>query len=263
MLSFLNDPYFWLMMSPWFFVGMVGLAVIFIIFEAWYTPRLSHLIRKAKRRKLSMFWVAHDDGFMDLVLGTPQPEGIIKSFDKKHPRPIFVPIPKADIIDPKKNVKPLTPQDYLVFKRYISRDIGVPIWMMHSAKPAAVNPATLMALEMNKTKQTFQIPQLQMPGNPKGTPFEFDVWIPIEPKVIKSTLLQYFSSQHILANEKLSENIALAEAGHDWKKLILPIAAILGTVTITCIIAMLLVSGKLGGAAALWHGLSTLKGMFW
>lgn len=116
-----------------------------------------------------------------------------------------------------------------------------------------------------REKRLKKIAKIQLPvnlkGNPKGKtkPFEFEVCIPLEPKTLKSSLLQYFSSQHILANEKLSENIAIAEAGKDWKRLLLPIAAIMGGVTITCIIAMLLASGKLGGAAGaqiisvLWH----------
>jgi len=280
-LNIFSNPYFWLQMSPYFLMISILELVILLVVEFVLTPKLARKIRTAKWKKLSMFWVGHDDGFMELVLGKSQPGGIIKTVGRKPRLPIFIPFPKAQVqTSPKGDnpmLKPLTPMDYLVCKRYVS-EIGSPMWLMHSLKPPAINPNTLMSLELFDKNQKFSLPQMIASGksvgkedaekllkkvadgkidvatlrkkfsDPEVKPLDFEVWLPLDPKALKSAIPGYFGIQQLLAYEKLSENIGREEEGKDWRAAAVKIGALMSGITIVCIIAMYFMSTQKAAA---------------
>jgi len=241
-------------------------SIIVPIFWFVILPAVSKKLMWARFRNSSILAIADDTGWAELVVTAKSlPEGILETKTRGWR---FMPRlrwkKKADATVSDDEAERLRKEEFaenLASRKYILKDLGKPFWFGYDGKNALVNPPTLAALQQNPSKGV---------GNPEGfltNLREFAKTLPMEaynnmnklvdelhenlvkkqstltildPKVMKAVVPTMFTPSQIDALAANRELYGATKRGHEYGKLIIGGALILGLVIIAIVAIMYL-----------------------
>ena len=234
----------------------IMLSVLVPLVWVFIVPKVSKKLMWARFRNSSILAIADDTGWAELVVTAKSlPEGILETKTRGWrfmPRLRWKKKADANVSDDE--AERLRKEEFaenLASRKYILKDLGKPFWFGYDGKTALVNPPTLAALQLNPVKSV---------GNPEGfltNLREFAKTQPVnvyesmnklidelhenlakkqssltilDPKVMKAVIPTMFTPSQIDALAANREMYGMLKKGHEYGKLIIGGALIIGLV---------------------------------
>lgn len=256
------DPAIELLAIIWMWVlPALGMTAITVVPIFWFliVPKLARRLTWGRFQNVNVFALADDTGWADIVLTTKSiPEGIYET--EKHgwrfnPRLRWT---KAEKTAEREFV------EQLVTQKYILKDYGKPFWFGYLGKVMNVNPRTLAGLQQSQTNNpTPEMLTLKIRDYVKTTlPQQFSEGLTqlvdelekkltekaktitiLDPKVIKEVLPQMVTPSQLDALATNREQYGMKKVGHEYGKLIIGGALIIGLVIIAIVAMSFLMKG--------------------
>lgn len=134
----------WMFILP---IVAILLGIIFPIFWFLIVPKFARRLTWERFRKISYHVVADDSGYA-YILSTKEefPEGVVNT--KKGYR--FLPRPSWMKGNPKPKDDNTKTTENVMLRKFMSKDLGKPLWFGYVGKVASANPATLGGLQQTE-----------------------------------------------------------------------------------------------------------------
>jgi len=243
---------------------MLGIMFTILVPVVWVfiIPKISKKLMWARFKNSNIFALADDSGWAELVVSTKTlPEGIHQTKDHGW-RFMLRPRWKKELKDPSKEQekKDATKEqiEQLASRKYMLKDLGKPFWFGYVGKVTLFNPPTLAALQQSSSQsgnpamyfgKIEEFVKQQCPEH-LATPLtslveelkqnlesEAHKITILDPKIIKEVLPQMNTPSQIDALAANREMYGMLKKGHEYGKLILGGAIIIGLI-ILAIVAM-------------------------
>ena len=234
----------------------IMLAVLVPVVWVFIIPKISKKLMWARFKNSNIFALADDSGWAELVVTTKGlPEGVHETKDhgwRFQLRPRW----SKEAKDPTKEQI-----EQLASRKYMLKDLGKPFWFGYMGKVALLNPPTLAALQQSSSPsgnpeiyfvkiseflQTLQ--ESDVTKRLKGLVEELkqnleskveSVTI-LDPKIIKEVLPKMWTPSQIDALATNRVEYGMKKKGHEYGKLIIGAALILGLVVVAIVAIMYL-----------------------
>lgn len=227
---------------------LVPVVWIFIV------PKTSKRLMWARFRNSSILAIADDSGWADLVVTTKSiPEGIFET--KDHGWRFMPRVQLKKELDPKQagvsseNTDQTQLAEQIASRKYILKDLGKPFWFCYDGKVAVVNPATLAALQETSRQHNPESYLTKMREFASTQPVQVYTELTklieelhetlqkktstltvLDPKIMKTILSKMFNVSQIAALATNREEYGAKLKGHEYGKLIIGGALIIGLV---------------------------------